>query len=170
MRDSQPISVSLTRRGERSLPIILAALLTLMAGLTWVGFNGKPAEARGVWCSGDPLIVVNGTIVDVTVHVPLESLGKVQRAEIVFHVPSNAIAAVVNDSLLFPAKVTIVRDQPPTRLLAAGYKIPVEIKVVAWGPAFDVAATVIAEGGGNLWVAGRSGVVTTVTTWAKIGL
>ena len=162
-------SVAAPRRA-RTLPLAAAVLLTLVAGLAWVGSHGAPAEARGVWCSGDPAILVNGTLVDVNVNVPLDKLGSVQRAEVVFHVPSNAIVVVVNDSLLFPAKVTVVRDQPPTSLLAAGYKIPVEVNVVASGPAFDIAATVVAVGGGDLWIPGRSGEVTKVTTWVALGL
>lgn len=117
----------------------------------------RPAEARAVWCSGDPTILVNGNAVSVTVHVPVDRLKDLDYVEVVFHVPTNAdVKLLLNDSLLVPAKTRFVKDQPAQRGLL-GSEIPVEIIAHNRGPAMPVAATTIAVGKGtSLWTEGTS--------------
>lgn len=132
------------------------------------------AEARVVWCAGDPAIVVNGNLVDVNVHVPLFRLQDIDFVEVVFHVPSDArVTAVINDSLLFEARPRVVKDLPPAGRgsLLSGTDIPVEIIVHHRGRAMDVAATAVATGGGSrLWVQGTSAEPLRLTTWGALSL
>ena len=55
-----------------------ARLLALFAGVAAMALaltSWSPASARGVWCAGDPAIVVNGSVVDVNVNIPLVLAG-----------------------------------------------------------------------------------------------
>jgi hypothetical protein len=134
--------------------LALALVATLLGAM-----RPYAAEARGVWCAGDPAIVVNGNLVSVTVHVPLDRLRDIDYVEVVFHVPGNAkVTAIVNDSLLFEARTSYVRDLPNTRRgLFAKTEMKAEIIVHHRGETVDVAATTIALGRGTrLWQQGTS--------------
>lgn len=117
----------------------------------------RPAEARSVWCAGDPTILVNGNAVSVTVHVPVDRMKDLEYVEVVFHVPANAdVKLLLNDSVLLPMKTRFVKDQPAQRGLF-GTAIPVEIIAHNRGPVMPVAATTIAVGKGtSLWTEGTS--------------
>jgi hypothetical protein len=132
-----------------------------MALVSAAVFAARPgeAEARGVWCAGDPAIVVNGNLVSINVHVPLNRLRDIDYVEVVFHVPGNAnVTAIVNDSLLFEARASYVRDLPNTqRSLLSKTEVKAEIIVHHRGATVDVAATTIAIGRGTrLWQQGTS--------------
>ena len=140
-----------------------ATLFALVAGLALaipsLGAGSQTADARGVWCSGDPTILVNGNVVSVTVHVPLNRMKDLDYVEVVFHVPSNAdVKLLVNDSILVPVKTRFVKDQPANRGgLLSGTDIPVEIIAHHKGAPMEIAATTIAVGRGtSLWTQGTS--------------
>ncbi|MGE3076262.1 MAG: hypothetical protein AB7N24_10310 [Dehalococcoidia bacterium] len=141
---------------------VRASLFAIVAAIAIsIPFFSGPssADARVVWCSGDPTILVNGNAVSVTVHVPMDRLDDLDYMEVIFHVPSNAdVKLLLNDSLLVPAKTRFVKDQPPTRGgLFAVTDIPVEIISHNHGAPMPFAATAIAIGrGSRLWAEGNS--------------
>lgn len=144
-----------------SSPARLALILTLafVAPFGLSSLTSRDAEARGVWCSGDPIIVVNGSVVSVTVHVPLDRLKDIDHVEVIFHVPSNAkVTAVINDSVLIPAKVRYVKDLPAERNgLLGGTTVLVEVVGHHEGAPMDIAATTVAVGkGSSLWTQGTT--------------
>ncbi|OAI39959.1 hypothetical protein AYO38_01300 [bacterium SCGC AG-212-C10] len=128
-----------------------------MAALALAIAGSERADARGVWCAGDPAIIVNGSVVDVNVNIPLERLADVKDVDIVFHVPSNAtVLATVNDSLVFKANIRVVKDLAPTRGLL-NTPVQVDITVNHRGTPFAFGATTIATGAGTrLWVDGNT--------------
>lgn len=136
--------------------------LLLLAVLAITVLSPNKAEAAGVWCSGDPTIIVNGSVVSITAHLPLERVKDVEYVEFVFHVPANAtVVAVVNDSLLFKAKITVKKDLPADYKL--GTPVTVDMRVRHKGKSFPDAATALATGGGSkVWVEGTS------TSWLRI--
>lgn len=150
---------------ERALPLPPFARVALVLALAFAAAFGlgsltsRDAEARGVWCSGDPAIVVNGSVVSVTVHVPLNRLKDLDHIEVIFHVPSNAdVTAVINDSVLIPAKVSYVKDLPAERSgLLRGTTVIAEVRGHHDGPAMDIAATTVAVGwGSQVWTQGTT--------------
>jgi hypothetical protein len=153
----------------RARTVALAILAIALVPSALLAVRPSDAEARVVWCAGDPAIVVNGNLVDVNVHVPLARLSDIDYVEVVFHVPSDAnVTAVINDSLLFEARPRVVKDLPAARTskLLSGTDIPVEVIVHHRGPVLDVAATAVASGGGSrLWVQGTSAEPLRLTTW-----
>lgn len=156
---------------SRSLRATLFAFVAAIAlAAPFLSASG-PAEARAVWCSGDPTILVNGNAVSVTVHVPVDRLRDLDYVEVVFHVPANAdVTLLLNDSLLLPAKTSFVKDQPAHRGLF-GTDIPVEIIAHNRGPAMPIAATTIAVGRGTtLWKEGTSSQPLWVTTRGLLNL
>jgi hypothetical protein len=142
------------------LRLALGLLALALAPLALFASRPSEAEARVVWCAGDPAIVVNGNVVSVTVHLPLDRLRDVDYVEVVFHVPGDAsVTALINDSLLFEARTSYVRDLPRQgrRGLLSGTPVTAEIIVHHRGATVDVAATTIAIGRGTrLWQQGTS--------------
>jgi hypothetical protein len=140
----------------------LALALFALALVPLAFFASRPseAEARVVWCAGDPAIIVNGNVVSVTVHLPFDRLRDVDHVEVIFHVPADAsVTALINDSLLFEARTSFVRDLPRQgrRGLFSGTPVNAEIIVHHKGDAVDVAATTLAIGRGTrVWQQGNS--------------
>ena len=144
-------------RPVRTALFVLVAAMALIVPLS----NGShSAEARSVWCSGDPTILVNGNVVSVTVHVPLDRMDDLHYVEVIFHVPANAdVKLLLNDSLLVPAKTRFVKDQPATRGgLFSTTSIPVEIIAHHSGAPMPIAATTLSllGRGTSLWTQGSS--------------
>ena len=143
----------------RPIRMTLFAIVAAIAVFGPLQSGTESADARGVWCSGDPTILVNGNAVSVTVHVPLDRMKDLDYVEVIFHVPANAdVKLLVNDSILVPAKTRFVKDQPATRggLLSAT-SIPVEIIAHHEGAPMPIAATTIAVGRGtSLWTEGTT--------------
>ena len=157
----------------RPIRIALFALVAAIAVALPSFGSSNSADAKGVWCSGDPTIVVNGNVVSVTVHVPLDRMDDLDYVEVIFHVPANAdVKLLINDSLLVPAKTRFVKDQPATRGgLLSGTAIPVEIIAHHEGPPMPVAATTIAVGRGTrLWTQGASDSPLWVKTFGLLNL
>jgi hypothetical protein len=132
------------------------------------------ADARVVWCAGDPAIIVNGNLISVTAHLPFDRLRDVDYVEVVFHVPSDAeVLAVINDSLLFEARPRVEYDKPANgrRRLFQRTEVTVDIIVHHKGATMDVAATTIAVGRGTkLWQQGRSDRALRVEASGALGL
>jgi hypothetical protein len=148
------LSPLITTRGAQRIG--LTALL-LAATLLLALSSPNRAHAKSVWCAGDPAIIVNGSLVSITAHVPQDRVRDIKQVEFVFHVPSNAhVDAILDDSLLFRANITVQKDLPPAYGLVST-PINVEMTVEHRGKSFPIAASTIAVGGGtNLWVDGRS--------------
>lgn len=151
--------------------LLLAMLLLAAAPLALFARPAADAEARLVWCAGDPEIIVNGSVVSVTVHLPLENLPQVDYVEVVFHVPSNArVTGVINDSVLFEARPRVVQDLPAAYGLL-GTPVTAEVIVHQTGEAFPVAATILVSGSGTgLWTQGTSAAPLTVSTRGLLNL
>ena len=152
------------------LAMMLAAAMLLP---TIFALSPGKAEARMIWCAGDPAIVVNGSVVSVTAHLPLHRLSDVDHVEVVFHVPSNAnVTAVINDSVLFEARPRVVYDLPAQRTgLFNPTKVMAEIIVHHEGDVMPVAATTISLGwGSSLWTEGTSAQPLTVTAYGLLNL
>ncbi len=147
----------LSVRPVRTALIVMGAAFALAMPFTG---GSNSAEARAVWCSGDPTILVNGNVVSVTVHVPLNRMKDLDYVEVVFHVPANAdVKLLINDSLLVPAKTRFVKDQPANRGgLLSGTSIPVEIIAHHKGAPMPIAATTISllGRGTSLWTQGTT--------------
>ncbi|GAB4336225.1 MAG: hypothetical protein Kow0010_24000 [Dehalococcoidia bacterium] len=134
---------------ERLWPaILLAGLLVLMAA--WLS-SPSHAAARLVWCSGDPVIRINGEHeVSVTVHVPVDGREHVDHAEVVFHIPRNTTGEVVFvDDTYFAEDVTIVADLPDWNGRSA-LRVEVEITVHA-SQSMQVAASTEDARAGTAW-------------------
>lgn len=151
--------------------VVLALVLLAMAPAALLARTPGTAEARLVWCAGDPAIVVNGSVVSVTVNIPLENLDDVDYVEVVFRVPANAkVTAVVNDSLLFEARPRYVKDLPAKSGLL-GTPITADVIVHHRGSDFPVAVTTVAGGKGtNLWHEGTTAAPLRVTTTGLLNL
>ena len=145
----------------------LLAFVAACAVALPLGGGSDTAEARAVWCSGDPTILVNGNVVSVTVHVPLDRMNDLDHVEVIFHVPANAdVKLLLNDSLLVPVKTRFVKDQPATRGgILSGTTIPVEIIAHHAGAPMPIAATTISllGRGTSLWTQGN----TSAPLWVK---
>ncbi|MEX0782313.1 MAG: hypothetical protein WD557_06655 [Dehalococcoidia bacterium] len=152
------------------LPLAIALLAILAAIAAGLASPGK-SEAKSVWCSGDPAIIVNGSVVSITAHMPLDRLRDIDHVEFVFHVPSNAkVTAVINDSVLFKAKIIVKKDLPAARGLF-GTPVVVDMTVQHEGDAFPVAVTTIVVGKGTkLWTEGTSSTPLTVRTTGLLNL
>jgi hypothetical protein len=71
------------------------------------------ADAWEVWCFDDPIIAVNGNLVDVQVQMPLNHLLTMRRTTLTIVIPSNARGAVVLDDIsAFPMTTQISRTGP----------------------------------------------------------
>ncbi len=146
----------------------IAAALLLATVLAVVVLFPTRVSARGVWCSGDPAIMVNGSAVSITAHLPSDRLADVEYVEFVFHVPSNAtVVAVVNDSLIFEARITVKKDLPAD--YQPGTPVVVDMRVRHRGRAFEVAASAVATGSGSrVWVDGTSSSWLKIKTWGLL--
>jgi len=154
--------------------LALALFALALVPLAFVASGPSEADARGVWCAGDPAIIVNGNVVSVTVHLPFDRLRDVDHVEVIFHVPADAsVTALINDSLLFEARTSVVRDLPRQgrRGLLRGTPVNAEIIVHHKGEVVDVAATTIAIGrGSRLWQQGTSAAPLWVQTQGALNL
>ncbi len=153
---------------------LLALLLLAVAPVAMFAAHPSNADARVVWCAGDPAVIVNGNLVDVQVHLPFDRLRDVDYVEVVFHVPADAqVLAVINDSLFFKARPRVEKDLPAqgrARLLQST-DIPVDIIVHHRGQSMDVAATGVSTGwGSRLWIQGTSDQPLHLSTSGFLGL
>ena len=91
----------------------LLALVLGALGLAFFVLHAGSAGASVAWCDSDPIIMVNGQLVSVVISVPIDQKDNVDKAVVVFHVPSNVDARIVFvDQSVFPEEAKIVRDLP----------------------------------------------------------
>jgi hypothetical protein len=117
----------------------LASGIALVVGLALLAPAPRSAEAGLSWCGADPVIIINGRVLDVQAFVPTDQLSNVDGPVVyTVHVPKNArVTANVRVDLLFAQKVRFVKDQPAwdgRRTLA----VPIEVEVHAKQGSFDV--------------------------------
>lgn len=86
---------------------VLAALLALSLG------RSRAVEAAEGWSFDDPIIIVDGQLIDIRVQLPLTSLLTMRSTTLTVTVPQNVSAAVVVDDIsAFPMKTTVSRTGP----------------------------------------------------------
>ena len=163
-------SISLTRRTAGFTAGL--ALLTLFAGFAALFSSGAGrANAMVVWCAGDPAIIVNGNLVDVTVSIPLNELSSVSDVTVTYHVAKNAnVLLSLNTGILFHEKIVVVKDQPAQYGLLSVSKIPVDVTVHYTGAAFPIGVTQVSLLGTHLWINGMSDQVTHATAYSLLNL
>lgn len=94
------------RRMLRVLPV-LALLLAVVPG-----FAGR-AQAMEEWCFDDPVISVNGRLVDIQVQMQVSNLLTMRSTTLTVIIPSNTTGAVlVDDVSAFPMRTTISPTGP----------------------------------------------------------
>lgn len=104
---------------------ILLALAALAAISLPLSFTGR-AHADELWCFDDPIISVNGNLIDIKTELPLLDLLSMRTTTLTVVIPSNVSGSVVLDDVsAFPMKTTISRTGPTW--LGIG-SIPVTIK------------------------------------------
>ena len=147
-------------RPSRLAPLLVIGLIAVV-GLWSSGIDR--AGASQSWCADDPIITVNGQAISVTVNVPASQVGRVQGAEIVFHVPVNVSAAVTYiGQTYFPETAIIVFDQPAWNGVSK-MKVPVEVLVRA-SASFQIGVETLDASGTMNWTDGDANQALTVTT------
>lgn len=143
------------------LVLLLAVVLMGVVGLLSSGV--ERAGASQSWCADDPVIRVNGQLISVTVNVPTSQVGRVQGAEVVFHVPVNVSASVVYvGQTYFPETAVILFDQPAWDGVSK-MKVPVDVLVRASG-SFPIAVETLDATGTKNWTDGEANERLTVKT------
>jgi hypothetical protein len=93
---------------RRVLLLLSALLLTGTAFLA-----AHRAHAFEGWCFDDPIIAVNGNLVDVRVELPLLKLLAMRSTSLTVVIPQNVSGSVVLDDVsVFPMKTTISPTGP----------------------------------------------------------
>jgi hypothetical protein len=166
------LHTSLIALNTHSRRTVLALLLATVAAAACLFGSLQHTNAMGVWCSGDPTILVNGNPVSITVSVPMDRIRDIDDVTVTYHVPKNAdVALTLNTGILFRETAVIVKDQPAVRGgLIAVTKIPVDVTVHHRGSDFPIATTTIALGGTDLWNQGDSATVLHANTYGLLNL
>ena len=90
--------------------ILLALCLPLCLVLGLMPALAGHAGADDIWCFDDPIISVNGHLVDVKVEMPLANLLTMRSTALTVVIPKNVPGFVVlNDISVFPMQTTISR-------------------------------------------------------------
>ncbi len=132
-------------RASRGVSAILA--IALLAAAAALAFQpARTAEAGLSWCGGDPLITIDGAVVDITAYVPLDEVlrGNVAGPIIyTVHAPRGSKGRVLlKPDVLVRQEVRFVYDQP--RWSGKGtLTVPVDIYVDARRGSFDVMVTTL---------------------------
>jgi hypothetical protein len=93
---------------RRLLLAIVAA-----AALAVVAVTPDRADAWEVWCFDDPIISVNGNLIDVQVQMPLRNLLTMRSTNLTIVIPSNTGGVVVVDDIsAFPMTTRISPTGP----------------------------------------------------------
>jgi hypothetical protein len=70
------------------------------------------AQAYAEWCFDDPIVAVNGNLMDIRVTMPLANLLTMRNTSLTVTVPSNVSGAVIlNDISAFPMQTTIAHNK-----------------------------------------------------------
>jgi hypothetical protein len=87
----------------------LAFLALLLTSITMA----RPAAAIEGWCADDPLVAVNGSLLDIQVQMPVGQLLTMRSTTLTVIIPSNATGMVVLDNVsAFPMKTTVSATGP----------------------------------------------------------
>jgi hypothetical protein len=90
--------------------ILWSLCLPLCLVLGFLPALAGQAHADDVWCFDDPVISVNGHLVDVKVEMPLANLLTMRATTLTVVIPKNVSGFVVlNDISVFPMKTTVSR-------------------------------------------------------------
>lgn len=95
------------RRGPRQLlaGLLLAAVLMVLAG---------GASAYELWCADDPVVAVEGRLLDIQVQMPVDHLLEMRSTTLTVVIPRNTTGAVVVDDVsAFPMRTSIAPTGPP---------------------------------------------------------
>jgi len=129
--------------------------------------SGASASAR--WCRSDPVVVIDGYVVDIQVGVPIDQLLKVTGAtEIVITTPPGVDVALATPGIGFGyGEHVTFRESPSKSVTAEGMEIRIKVLVPTSDDSVPVLLQVspgivgllapeTAEGVANQWVAQRT--------------
>ncbi len=135
---------TLASLSRRRAGAVSALLVALAAGLGSLLATTGGANAGLSWCADDPLIYIDGHLVDVNAQAPLEQLGNIS-GDVVFtvHAPKGStVKVVLETSVWFPVRTVVLKDQPAwngkTKLT-----VPIEIDVTPKSGSFPIRGTAL---------------------------
>jgi hypothetical protein len=93
--------------------LALAPLLALALFTVGTTRQAAPADAFETWCFDDPIIIVDGQLIDIRVNLPLANLLTMRSTTLTVVIPSNVKGAVVLDDVsAFPMKTVVSATGP----------------------------------------------------------
>jgi hypothetical protein len=109
----------------------LVLAVVAAAALAVVAVTPDRADAWEVWCFDDPIISVNGNLVDVQVQMPLRNLLTMRSTNLTIVIPSNTRGAVVVDDISAFPMTTRISPTGPAWNGRGGIPITVVVDVAA---------------------------------------
>jgi len=92
--------------------LVLASFVAFLLCAT-AGVPVTPAAASAGWCWDDPLVAVNGHLIDIRVGMPLAHVATMRSTTLTVIIPRNVAGAVlVDDVSLFPMTTRIAATGP----------------------------------------------------------
>jgi hypothetical protein len=89
------------------------ALLAALVLLCLASLTAGRAQAYESWCFDDPIVAVNGRLVDIRVQMPVRNLLSMRSTTLTVIIPKNTTGAVVVDDIsAFPMKTTVSATGP----------------------------------------------------------
>jgi hypothetical protein len=159
------MEVAMLRLSCRLALTFVVSLVVMVFALA--GNGGASASAR--WCRSDPVVVIDGYVVDIQVGVPIDQLLKVTGAtEIVITTPPGVDVALATPGIGFGyGEHVTFRESPSMSVTAEGMEIRVKVLVPTSDDSVPVLLQVspgivgllapeTAEGVANEWVAQRA--------------
>ncbi|MER3419047.1 MAG: hypothetical protein C4290_00305 [Chloroflexota bacterium] len=108
-------------------------ILFILVGSSLALWPGWPAAAYETWCADDPLVAVDGRLLDIQVQMPLQNVATMRATTLTVVIPSNVAGSVlVDDVSAFSMQTRVVASAP-----AWDGRGPLPITVIV-----DVTATV----------------------------
>ncbi|HEY7269556.1 MAG TPA: hypothetical protein VH951_06990 [Dehalococcoidia bacterium] len=127
---------------------LLTTLLVLaLVACTGIFAGHKTSEASWDWCFSDPLVLVQGRVLDVQSGIPVANLRDLDGpVDVKLYLPDNVKASVLlNLGVPYQERVTIVRTGATWK---PGTDIPVHVEVTAHSAkSFDTSMLVTHQGG-----------------------
>lgn len=140
------------------LRAVLALVLVLLCALSPV----EATAAGETWCADDPVVSIDGRLLDIQVQMPIEHLLTMRTTTLTVVIPRNLSGTVVVDDVsAFPMRTTVVSEGAPwdgstsidVRVVvdvAAGVDYPIRVVMTPLGAtATPVAAPTIGTGTAN---------------------
>jgi hypothetical protein len=104
----------------------VAAALVILVSMVSLAID--PAAAYETWCADDPVVAIEGRLLDIQVQMPVSSVASMRSTTLTVIIPQNAAGHVVVDDIsAFPMKTTVVARGPK------------------WGRAGPVPVTIVVE-------------------------